>query len=158
KLRSGTENVPAITGFGKATEIISEKDIENIEKLQKYLINELLKIPKVELNGPPLGEHRLCNNINVTFTNIEGESILYLLEMGGICTSTGSACMSNTLEPSHVLNAIGISHLKSNASLRITISKYTTKEEIDEFLQVIPGIVQKLRAMSPITQKEEEEN
>ncbi len=147
-LRSGTENIPGIVGFAKAVEISNSKNIKNMEKLRDYLIEELLKIPKVKLNGPK--KDRLCNNINVSFSNIEGESIGGYLENEGICTSTGSACMSNTLASSHVLKAIGLEPIDQNSSLRISISKYTTKEEIDYFLQKLKPIVEKLRRFSPL--------
>ena len=147
-LRSGTENIPGIVGFAKAVEISNTKDIKNMEKLRNYLIEELLKIPKVKLNGPR--ENRLCNNINVSFHNIEGESVGGYLENEGICTSTGSACMSNTLTSSHVLKAIGLEPVDQNSSLRISISKYITKEEVDYFLQKLKPIVEKLRKLTPL--------
>ena len=148
KLRSGTENIPGIVGFAKAVDISNEKEIKRIEKLRDRLIEELLKIEKVNLNGSR--EKRLCNNVNVSFNNIEGEAIGGYLENEGIYTSTGSACMSNTLETSHVLKALGLSPLQSNSSLRISISKYTTEEEIDYFLEKISKIVKKLRSISPL--------
>lgn len=149
KLRSGTENIPGIVGFAKAVEIANEKDVKKMERLRDKLINELLKIDNVRLNGPR-GEKRLCNNVNVSFNNIEGESIGGYLENEGIYTSTGSACMSNTLETSHVLKAIGLPPLQSNSSLRISISKYTTEEDVKYFLQKISNTVKKLRSMSPV--------
>jgi len=149
KLRSGTENVPGIVGFAKAVDIASEKDVKKMEKLRDRLIDGLLKIENVTLNGPR-GEKRLCNNVNVSFNNIEGEAIGGYLENEKIYTSTGSACMSHTLETSHVLKALGLSPLQSNSSLRISISKYTTEEEVDYFLSKIQGIVNKLRRFSPI--------
>ncbi len=118
-----------------------------MEKLRDYLIEEILKIPNVKLNGPR--ENRLCNNVNVSFNDIEGEAIGGYLENSGIYTSTGSACMSNTLKSSHVLKAIGLKPLQANSSLRISISKYTTQEEVDYFLKEIKKIVKKLRAISP---------
>jgi len=101
------------------------------------------------LNGVS-GEKRLCNNINVGFNNIEGEAIGGYLDAYGISSSTGSACSSNTLEPSHVLTAIGLSHEKVNTSVRLSISKFTTKKDIEYVLEVLPKIVEKLRKMSPI--------
>jgi cysteine desulfurase len=150
KLRSGTENIPGIVGFAKAVDIASEKDVKKMEKLRDKLIEGLLKIEKVSLNGPR-GEKRLCNNVNVSFNNIEGEAIGGYLENEGIYTSTGSACMSNTLQTSHVLKALGLTPLQSNSSLRISISKYTTEEEVEYFLGKIQGIVNKLRRFSPLT-------
>ncbi|MFH1503652.1 MAG: cysteine desulfurase family protein, partial [Candidatus Diapherotrites archaeon] len=149
KLRSGTENVSGIVGFSKAVEISSDKDVKQMTKLRDKLIEGLLKIENVTLNGTQ-GEKRLCNNVNVSFNNIEGEAIGGYLENEGICTSTGSACMSNTLETSHVLKALGLKPLQSNSSLRISLSKYTTEEEIDYFLSKIRGIVNKLRRFSPL--------
>jgi cysteine desulfurase len=149
KLRSGTENVPGIVGFAKAVDIASEKDVKKMEKLRDKLIDGLLKIENVTINGPR-GEKRLCNNVNVSFNNIEGEAIGGYLENEKIYTSTGSACMSHTLETSHVLKALGLSPLQSNSSLRISISKYTTEEEVDYFLSKIQGIVNKLRRFSPL--------
>lgn len=150
KLRSGTENIPGIVGFAKAVEIASEKDVKKMEKLRDKLIESLVKIENVTLNGPK-GEKRLCNNVNVSFNNIEGESIGGYLENEKIYTSTGSACMSHTLETSHVLKALGLTPLQSNSSLRISISKYTTEEEVDYFLSKIQDIVKKLRRFSPLT-------
>jgi cysteine desulfurase len=149
KLRSGTENVPGIVGFAKAVDIASEKDVKRMEKLRDKLTDGLLKIEKVDLNGAR-GNQRLCNNVNVSFNNIEGESIGGYLENEGIYTSTGSACMSNTLQTSHVLKALGLGPLQSNSSLRISISKYTTEEDVDYFLEKIQKIVKKLRSISPI--------
>jgi cysteine desulfurase len=145
--RSGTENVPGIVGFGKAAEIADEKHVKNMEKLRNKLMEEILKIENTKLNGPK--EKRLCNNVNICFGNIEGESICGYLEDYGICASTGSACSSHTLEPSHVLRAIGRSHLEANSSIRLTLSRENTEEEVDKVLEVLPGIVTKLRKMSP---------
>jgi len=119
-----------------------------MEKLRDKLIENLLKIKNVKLNGS--FEKRLCNNVNVSFMNIEGEAIGGYLEASGIYTSTGSACMSNTLESSHVLKALGFEPLRANSSLRISLSKYNTEEEIDYFLKKISGIVKKLRRFSPV--------
>jgi cysteine desulfurase len=102
----------------------------------------------VKLNGP--FQNRLCNNINISFSNIEGESVGGYLENKDIFTSTGSACSSHTLEPSHVLKAIGLTPLESNSSIRITISRFTTEEEVDYFLENIEKIVVKLRRLSPL--------
>jgi cysteine desulfurase len=147
--RSGTENIHGIAGFSKASELIDTKDILNMEKLRDKLIEGLLKIPNVKLNGAN-GKNRLCNNINVSFNNIEGEAIGGYLESYGIYTSTGSACMSNTLKTSHVLKSLGLTPLQSNSSLRITLSKYNTQEEVDFFMKKIEDIVKKLRRFSPL--------
>ena len=148
KLRSGTENIPGIVGFAKAVEVANRKDIEKMIKMRNKLIENILKIPSTRLNGAK--EKRLCNNVNISFNNIEGEAIGGYLENYGICTSTGSACSSHSLETSHVLKAIGLTPIESNSSLRITISKYTTDEEIDYFLEMLSRIVEKLRRISPI--------
>jgi len=147
KLRSGTENVSGIVGFAKAVEIADRKDAEKMTKIRDILIDSILRIPNTILNGSK--DKRLCNNINVSFNNIEGEAIGGYLEREGICTSTGSACSSHTLETSHVLKAIGKMPLQANSSLRITISKYTTKEEAEYFLKTLEKTVGKLRKFSP---------
>lgn len=148
KIRSGTENIPGIVGFAKAVDIANRKDLEKMTKLRDKLIEGILRIPNTRLNGSR--EKRLCNNINVSFNNIEGESIGGYLENLGICTSTGSACASHSLETSHVLKAIGLAPVQSNSTLRISISKYTTEEDVNYFLNVLPKIVEKLRKISPI--------
>ena len=148
KIRSGTENVSGIVGFAKAVDVANKKHFEKMNKMRDKLIEGILKISNTRLNGPKT--NRLCNNINVSFNNIEGESIGGYLETYGICTSTGSACASHSLETSHVLKAIGLTPLQANSTLRISISKYTTEEEIDYFLKVLVPIVDKLRRMSPI--------
>jgi len=150
KLRSGTENIPGIVGFAKSVDISNEKDVRRMTTLRDKLIEGLLKIENVKLNGP-VGDKRLCNNINVSFNNIEGEAIGGYLENERIYTSTGSACMSNTLQTSHVLKALGLSSLQSNSSLRISISKYTSEDDINYFLEKITKIVKKLRIISPLT-------
>ncbi|HPD81993.1 MAG TPA: cysteine desulfurase family protein [Candidatus Pacearchaeota archaeon] len=149
KLRSGTENIPGIVGFAKSVEIANEKDVKKMAILRNKLIEGLLKIEDVKLNGP-VGDKRLCNNVNISFNNIEGEAIGGYLENEGIYTSTGSACMSNTLQTSHVLKALGLGPLQSNSSLRISISKYTTEEDVDYFIEKITKVVKKLRSISPL--------
>ena len=148
KIRSGTENIPGIVGFSKAVDIVNLKDIKKMEILRNKIINEILKISNARINGSMA--NRLCNNVNVSFNNIEGEAIGGLLEDHGIYTSSGSACMAHSLEPSHVLMAIGLSHVQANSSLRVSISKYTSEEEIDYFLKVLPGIIKRLREISPL--------
>lgn len=149
KLRSGTENIPGIVGFAKAVDIADKKDIKKMNEVRDKLIEGILKIQNVKLNGPR-GDKRLCNNINVSFNNIEGESVGGYLEQLGIYTSTGSACMSHSLEPSHVLKALGVTPVQSNSSLRVSISKYTTEKEVEYFLEHLPKIVEKLRKISPL--------
>jgi cysteine desulfurase len=148
KLRSGTENIPGIVGFAKSVEIVKSKDLKKMEEFKDKLIKEILKIPNTQLNGSK--DNRLCNNINVSFNNIEGEAIGGYLEGFGIYTSTGSACASHSLESSHVLKAIGLLPIQLNSSLRISLSKYTTEEEINYLLEKLPKIVEKLRKISPL--------
>jgi len=148
KIRSGTENVSGIVGFAKAIEVAKKKDIERMIILRNKLIDGILKIQNTRLNGTK--ENRLCNNINISFNNIEGEAIGGYLENFGICTSTGSACASHSLETSHVLRAIGLTPTQANSSIRMSISKYTTEEEVNYLLEVLPKIVEKLRRISPI--------
>ena len=148
-IRSGTENIPGIVGFAEAVKISDKKDIEHMTKLRDKMIKEVLKLPCVNLNGPT-GEKRLCNNVNFSFRMIEGESIIGMLDLEGIAASTGSACSSHTLEPSHVLMALGLSREEAHGSLRLTISKYTKEEEIDYLIKKLPDIVKRLRSMSPL--------
>jgi len=148
-IRNGTENVSGIVGFAKAVKIASSSDIRRMREMRDYLIKEILKIPNTKLNGSK-GDKRLANNINISFNNIEGEAIGGYLDSYGICSSTGSACSSHSLETSHVLKAIGLSDLQANTSLRLSLSKYTTKEEIDYTLEILNKVIEKLRRMSPI--------
>ncbi|MBT4135993.1 cysteine desulfurase [archaeon] len=148
-LRSTTENISGVVGFAKAVQVAGNSDIRYMNKLRAKLIDGLLKIPNVTLNGSK-GDERLCNNINVSFNDIEGEAIGGYLDAYGISSSTGSACSSNTLDVSHVLKAIGLSHEQINTSIRLSISKFNTKKEIDYVLEILPKIVEKLRKMTPI--------
>jgi len=148
KKRPGTENVPGIVGFVKALEIAKHEDIEKMTKLRDRLIDGLLKIPKSKLNGPLM--NRLCNNVNVGFEFIEGEGILMHLSDKGICVSTGSACSSASLEPSHVLRAIKLRHEIIHGAIRFTLSKYTTEKEIDYTIKTVGSIVKKLRKFSAL--------
>ncbi|MCK9568059.1 cysteine desulfurase [Candidatus Pacearchaeota archaeon] len=148
RLRSATENISGIVGFAKAVEVANKKNVEKMTNLRDKIIEGILRIPNTKLNGSRT--KRLCNNVNVTFNNIEGESIGGYLENEGICTSTGSACASHSLETSHVLKALGLTPLQANSSIRISISKYTTEEEVNFLLSVLPKIVEKLRRMSPV--------
>jgi cysteine desulfurase len=152
KMRAGTENVPGIVGLGKAIEIATkniEKKNKDITELRDMLIDGLLdEIPDTILNGDK--EKRLPGNVNVCFKYIEGESILLMLDMKGVCASSGSACTSGSLEPSHVLLALGLKHEIAHGSLRLTLSKYNTKEEVEHVLETLPPIVAKLREMSPL--------
>ncbi len=152
KRRGGTENVPGIVGLGKATEIAMANLEENKEKeakLRDYLIGRVLKeVPFTRLNGHPT--ERLSNNANFAFQFIEGESLLIMLDMDGICGSSGSACTSGSLDPSHVLLAIGLPHEIAHGSLRLTLSETNTKEEMDFVVESIKRIVERLRSMSPL--------
>ncbi len=154
--RASTENVPGIVGFGKATELAMvnrKEEAQRLRDLRDYLIRGIMKeIEDVVLNGHP--QLRLPNNVNVCIKYIEGESILLNLDMKGICASSGSACTSGSLEPSHVLLACGISAELAHGSLRLTLGSSSTKENIDFVLEVLPPIVKKLRLMSPLYKKE----
>lgn len=151
--RAATENVAAMAGLAKAIEIANDELSENTEKMTR-LRDRLIRgirdsIPYCRLNGPE-GEARLCNNVNFSFKYIEGESILMLLDMKGIAASSGSACASGSLDPSHVLLAIGLAHEIAHGSLRLSIGDDTTDEDVDYVLEVLPPIVQRLRNMSPL--------
>ena len=152
KRRAGTENVPGIVGIGTATARAirtMEERTKKEAKLRDYLISRVLtEVPYTKLNGHP--EKRLPNNANFSFRFIEGESLLIMLDMKGICASSGSACTSGSLDPSHVLLAIGLPHEIAHGSLRLTLSEETTKEEIDYVVESIKEIVTKLRNMSPL--------
>ncbi len=150
-LRSGTENISGIVGFAKAVELgLNSKHVKHMTKLRDKLIEGILKVPDTRLNGPR-NEKRLCNNINFIFKYIEGEAIGGYLDAYGISSSTGSACSNINLKSSHVLRAIGVSPEDANGSLRLTINRFTTEEEIDKVIEVLPKIVEKLRKMSPLT-------
>lgn len=149
-LRPGTINVPLIVGFAKAVEIADKDRVANVKKvknLRDKIWEGLQKIKDVQLNGDP--ENRIPNNLNVSFKNAEGESILMMLDMEGIAVSTGSACSSGSLEPSHVLTAMGIKPEWSHGSLRISLGKFNTEIEANQFLNVLPKIIEKLREMAP---------
>ena len=147
-LRSGTENVAGAVGFAKAVEVANSRDVKKMEIFRDRLIRGLLAIDNVTLNGPR--KNRLCNNVNVSFNNIEGEAVGGYLENQGIYVSTGSACMSNTLKSSHVLKALNLTPLQSNSSIRISLSKYTTEKEINYVMKKLPDVVRKLRRLSPL--------
>ena len=150
--RAGTLNVPGIVGFGKAAEISNDLLSQRINKqisLRDYLIDRILdEIPNSRLNGER--NRRLPNNAHFCFRYIEGESMLLMLDGKGICASSGSACTSGSLDPSHVLLAIGLPHEIAHGSLRLTLSEDTTKEEIDSAVDELKKIVERLRSMSPL--------
>ena len=152
KRRAGTENVPGIVGFGKAVELAVANMKERTDKeneLRDYLIGRIEKeIPYVKVNGDRV--KRLPNNVNVCFRFVEGESLLIMLDMKGICASSGSACTSGSLDPSHVLLAIGLPHEIAHGSLRLTLGADTTKEDVDTTVDELKKIVAHLREMSPL--------
>ena len=152
KRRAGLENVPGIVGLGKCVELAMASMDETKKKeteLRDYMIERVLsEIPYTRLNGHRT--QRLSNNANFAFQFIEGESLLIMLDMAGICGSSGSACTSGSLDPSHVLLAIGLPHEIAHGSLRLTLSDETTKEEIDYTIDNLKGIVERLRSMSPL--------
>jgi cysteine desulfurase len=150
--RAGTENVPSIIGFSVACErafrLMEEKTKKELE-LRDYLIKRILEeVPYAKLNGHPV--KRLPNNVNVSFEFVEGESVLIMLDMKGICASSGSACTSGSLDPSHVLLAIGLPHEKAHGSLRLSVCEENTLEEMEEVVQSVKAIIQRLREMSPL--------
>lgn len=155
KRRAGTENVPGIVGMGRALELAVEHMEANTLRVGA-LRDKLMKaipaaIPEVKLNGHPT--KRLPNNVNFSIRYIEGESILLMLDINGIAASSGSACTSGSLDPSHVLLAMGLPHEIAHGSLRLTLSEFTTEQEIDYVLDLLPQIVQRLRDMSPLYHK-----
>lgn len=152
--RAGTENVPAIVGLGvaieAATKNIAERNAVIIPRRNR-LIDGMLKLPYTRLNGDR--EKRLPGNLNISFEGIEGESLLLMLDMNGICGSSGSACTSGSLDPSHVLLSIGLKHEIAHGSLRLSIEDDVTDEDVDYILEVIPKVVERLRSMSPVWEK-----
>ena len=158
KRRAGTENVAGIIGMGAAIALAvgqQEAEHKRITKMRDTLIKRIeYAIPKVDLNGPR-GENRLPGNINFSFDYIEGESLLLLLDMHGCCASSGSACSSASLEPSHVLMALGVPHEKAHGSIRFSLGKESTYEDIESLMEILPKHVRQLRAMSPLTEDDE---
>lgn len=152
KLRAGTENIAGIVGLGKAAELAVAEMEETTKKLtalrDKLIYGILESIPDSRLNGHPTD--RLPGNCNISFSYIEGESLLLLLDALGIAASSGSACTSGSLDPSHVLMAIGLPHEIAHGSLRLTIDRENTEEQVDFILEKLPGLVQRLRDMSPV--------
>lgn len=152
--RAGTENVPAIVGLGvavqEATANIPAK-ASLVAPKRDRLIAGLLQIPRSRLNGA--AESRLCGNVNISFEGVEGESLLLMLDNCGICASSGSACTSGSLDPSHVLLALGLKHEVAHGSLRLSINEETSDEDIDYIIKTVPTVVTKLRAMSPLWER-----
>lgn len=152
--RGGTENIPYIVALGKAAELAKARaegnSLQKMAALRDYLQEGLLKsIPDSKLNGDP--EHRVPNTVNISFGYVEGEAILMHLNEYGICASSGSACTSGSLEPSHVLRAMGVDFQFAHGSVRFSLSEENTKEEIDKVLEVLPGIIENLRKISPFS-------
>lgn len=155
--RAGTENVPAIVGLGTAIEIACSDIAEKAEKItakRNRLIDGILKLPHTRLNGDR--DIRLPGNVNISIEGIEGESLLLMLDINGICASSGSACTSGSLDPSHVLLALGLKHEVAHGSLRLSIDESTSDEDVDYILEVLPKVVERLRAMSPLWEKIQE--
>lgn len=151
-VRAGTENLPGIVGIGKAIELaVQNLDsyATKVKGLRDKLIKEIIdKVPYVKLNGHP--QNRLPGNVNISFEFIEGESMLLMLDMKGICASSGSACTSGSLDPSHVLLAIGLPHEMAHGSLRVTFGEENTQEDVEKIVEILIPIVQRLRDMSPL--------
>ncbi|OGW93524.1 MAG: cysteine desulfurase NifS [Omnitrophica bacterium RIFCSPLOWO2_12_FULL_45_13] len=152
--RAGTENVPGIVGLGEAAKL-AKKEIpeeDKIKDLRDYLYKGITSnIEDVRLNGHP--EKRLPNTLNISFTYLEGESIILNLDMEGIAVSTGSACTSGTLEPSHVMTAMGVDAVNTQGSVRFSLGRYNTKEDMDYVIETLPPIIKRLRTMSPLYDK-----
>jgi cysteine desulfurase len=153
KRRSGTENLPGIVGFGKACELAGAHlaaEAQRLQKLRDQLLQGIIdRIPYVKINGP-VGDQRLPNNVNVSIQYVEGESLLLSLDMVGIAASSGSACTSGSLDPSHVLLAMGLPHEIAHGSLRFSLGTQNSAEEVDYVLDHLPQIVERLRVMSPL--------
>ena len=149
--RGGTENVASIIGMGKAAELAAghaKQDMDRVKQLRDKLENELLeRIPNAIINGNR--EHRLPNTSSIAFEYVEGESILLLMDEFGICASSGSACTSGSLEPSHVLRAMGVPFTAAHGTIRFSLSTYNTEDEIDIIIEKLPPIIERLRSMSP---------
>ena len=153
-LRAGTENVAAIVGMGEAISQIqiSKSKCQKIEKLRDKLVKGVLRISGSKLNGPAEKEDKLPNIVNFSFEGVEGESLVIALDQEGIAVSTGSACTSKALLPSHVLKAMGLTELEAHSSLRVSLGKYTTENEINYFLKTLPKVIGRLRKISGYVQ------
>jgi len=157
KRRAGTENVPGIVGFGAALELadsMRESEHHRLAQLADHFIDEVQKrIPRVYLNGPRDNERRVPSTVNLSFEYIEGESIILSLDMKGVAVASGSACTSGSLEPSHVLTAMSVPVELAQGSIRFSMGRFTSREDIDYTLDCLPEIIERLRAMSPLYQK-----
>lgn len=151
-LRSGSENLPGIVGFGKAAQIVKvemKDEVKRVKGLRDRLIEGIMgSISGTYLNGPR--ERRLPNNANIRVAYVEGESLILSLDMEGVQVSSGSACTAKTLEPSYVQLAMGIKHEEAHGSLQFTMGRWTTEDDIDHVLEVVPGVVERLRKISPL--------
>lgn len=150
--RAGTENVPGIIGLGKACELAKksvDEETNKVRRLRDKLEREILaKVPDSRVNG--IEAERLPNTSSISFEGVEGESILLMLDREGICASSGSACTTGSIEPSHVLRAMGVPYNYVHGTVRFSLSRYTTEEEIDTVIEVLPGIIERLRELSPL--------
>ena len=149
--RSGTENIPGIVGLGEAARLKQAEMAEEsarVRALQRRLIDGVLRIPQTILTGHPT--QRLPGNCSFAISSIEGESLVLFLDHEGVCASTGSACSTGSLDPSHVLMGIGLAHEVAHGSLRLTLGRFSTEEDVDHILEVLPRIVERLRSMSPV--------
>ncbi len=152
KLRPGSEDVPGIVGFGKAAEMALsnfERDVAHMRKLRDKLVAGFENVPYSMINGPR-GERRSPANVSCSFKGVEGESVMLRLDLNGISVATGSACSTTKLEPSHVLTAIGLKPAIAHGTIRFTLSRYNTEDEIDYTLQAVPQVIERLRSMSPV--------
>ncbi|MBQ2264171.1 MAG: aminotransferase class V-fold PLP-dependent enzyme, partial [Oscillospiraceae bacterium] len=152
--RAGTENVAGIMGLAKAIELATADipaKIAKLTPLREKLIDGILKLPQTRLNGSR--EQRLCGNVNVSIVGIEGESLLLMMDYHGVCASSGSACTSGSLDPSHVLLSLGLKHEVAHGSLRLSFGEEFTEEDVDYILEVIPQVVNRLREMSPMWER-----
>jgi cysteine desulfurase len=152
RMRASTENVPGIIAFGEAARLAEaqlEDHVERLTKLRDKLKDGLMQIPDSFFNGHPTKRHP--GNVNICFKYIEGESMLLLLDAIGVCASSGSACTSGSLDPSHVLMGIGLPHEIAHGSLRLTLGDFTVEEDVDYVIKHLPGIIERLREMSPLT-------
>lgn len=157
RLRPGTENVAGILGFAKAVELAREEakdEVKRLSKLRDWFIDEVQeRVKKTRLNGHP--SERLPNNVNISFLDVEGEALLLYLDAEGICASSGSACTSEKLDPSHVILSLGVPFAVAHGSIRFSFGRSTTKKDLKRVLDVLPGIVERLRKMSPVKTSEE---
>jgi cysteine desulfurase len=151
-LRPGTPNVAGIVGFAKAVELLTEEDSMKMRRLRDELIETLSAISDSHLNGPRR-QNRLCNNVNISFRYVEGEAILMHLDLKGLVVNSGSACYSQKLEPSHVIRAIGGTLEESHSSTRLSLSKWTTKEDVTYATETVKQVVETLRGQSPLARR-----